>query len=286
MTRRRPLGNADQQLVDEAHSHPRIREQHLQVGAGHVLEELDDRRPRLERQVLDVPLALGLEVGRVLELHKDDNLAVVGELDGSAAKPEQVLHLLLPGVLATPVEHDLLEVVEVGFQADLHQRLLDERAVEVVGADALEVRVLGQSGQPVDQTLLCRLTLGGVQLADRARAGVRIERVVGVLQCFEPAAELMVQQAGQQLGEGPERLPVRGRYLIRAHRHDAGLAERDESLTGHCGPLCTAPTHPGTVAAPGNQVDGPTNPGRGTCTATRRYRAAPVARRRCTPACR
>ena len=71
-----------------------------------------------------------------------------------------MLHLLLPGVLA-PVEHDLLEVVEVGFQADLHQRLLDERAVEVVGADALEVRVLGQSGQPVDQTLLCRLTLRG-----------------------------------------------------------------------------------------------------------------------------
>jgi hypothetical protein len=46
-------GNADQQLVDEAHPDPRIGEQHLQVGAGHILEQLDDRRPRLKRQIVD-----------------------------------------------------------------------------------------------------------------------------------------------------------------------------------------------------------------------------------------
>jgi hypothetical protein len=40
----------------------------------------------------------------------------------------------------------VLEVVEVGFQPDLHQGLLDERPVQVVGADPLEVRGLAWDG--------------------------------------------------------------------------------------------------------------------------------------------
>ena len=116
------------------------------------------------------------------------------------------LYLLLTRALAPSVEDHLLEVVEVGLQPDLHQRLLDERPTEIVGADALEVRVLGQGGELVDQALLRCLPFGGAQLDDRARVGVRVERVVGVLERFEPAAELVVQQAGQQVGEGPERL--------------------------------------------------------------------------------
>src|SRR3712207_7805709 len=66
-----------------------------------------------------------------------------------------------------------------------------------------------------------------------SRVGVRVERVVGVLERLEPRPELVVQQAGQQLGEGQERLPLLGREVVGAHGDDAGLAERDESLTGH-----------------------------------------------------
>src|SRR4051794_10859320 len=205
--------------------------------------------PGGERQALDV-LALRREVLRVLELHVDEDLRVVRELDGPPPQAEQVRHLLLAGAHAAAVEHDLLEVVEVGLQPDLHQRLLDERAAEVVGADALEVRVLRQGGELVDEVLLRRLPLGRAQFDDRARLGVGVERVVGVLQRLEPGAELLVHEAGQQLGEGQERLPVLGRHLVRAHRDDAGPAERDESLTGHCEPL------PGAVAVPEQQVFG------------------------------
>jgi peptide/nickel transport system substrate-binding protein len=63
---------------------------------------------------------------------------------------------------------------------------------------------------------------------------------------FEPGAELVMREAGQRLGEGLERLPFLGRHLVRAHRDDAGPAERDESLTGHCGAfLHTARTRSG-----------------------------------------
>ena len=137
---------------------------------------------------------------------------------------------------APPVEHDLLEVVEVGLQPDLHQRLLDERPVQVVGADPLEVRGLGKGAQLLDQTLLRRVPFGGARLADGAHVGVGVEREVGVLQRFEPSAELVVQQALQQLDEGSEGLPLLVRHLVGAHRDDIGLAERDESLTGHGGP--------------------------------------------------
>src|SRR4051794_6182424 len=205
--------------------------------------------PGGERQALDV-LALRREVLRVLELHVDEDLRVVRELDGPPPQAEQVRHLLLAGAHAAAVEHDLLEVVEVGLQPDLHQRLLDERAAEVVGADALEVRVLRQGGELVDEVLLRRLPLGRAQFDDRARLGVGVERVVGVLQRLEPGAELLVHEAGQQLGEGQERLPLLGRHLVRAHRDDAGPAERDESPTSHCEPL------PGAVAVPEQQVFG------------------------------
>lgn len=150
------------------------------------------------------------------------------------------------------------------------QRLLDERAVEVVGADALEVRGLGQGSQLVDETLLRRLTLGVVELDDRARVGVRVERVVGVLQRFEAAAELVVQQARQQFGEGLERLPLVVRYLVRAHRDDVGLAERDESLTGLRESFFTACTYPKerlrTCAHRSLSAE------RGTLTASRKWR--------------
>src|SRR3712207_8047007 len=43
-----------------------------------------------------------------------------------------------------------------------------------------------------------------------SRVGVRVERVVGVLERLEPRPELVVQQAGQQLGDGQERLPLLG----------------------------------------------------------------------------
>jgi hypothetical protein len=49
-------------------------------------------------------------------------------------------------------------------------------------------------------------------------------------------AELVVQQALQQFDEGSEGLALLVGHLVGAHRDDVGLAERDESLTGHSGP--------------------------------------------------
>jgi hypothetical protein len=122
---RNDCGDSDQQLVDGPHPHSCIGEKHLQVCARNVLEQLDDGRPGGEGKVGDVLAGL-FEVCCVLELHVDEDLPVVRELDGPPAEAEQGLHLLLADALATPVEHDLLEVVEVGFEADLQQRLLDE----------------------------------------------------------------------------------------------------------------------------------------------------------------
>jgi hypothetical protein len=130
-----------------------------------------------------------------------------------------VLHLLLFGVFAPAVEQDLLEVVEVRLEADLHQGLLVECAVEVVGADAFEVRGLGQFGELVDQALLRPLPVALAQLTDRAGIRIRVERVAGVLEGFEPASELVVQQAsacsrrsrcGLRLQQVPGRFAERG----------------------------------------------------------------------------
>ena len=62
------------------------------------------------------------------------------------------------------------------------------------------------------------------------------------------------------LGERPERLPLLGRHIVREHLHDAGLAERDETLTSHyCGPLLRTS---GAVAVPGPERPR-ARPGRG-----------------------
>ena len=58
------------------HPHLHVREDHLEVVARDVLEQLDDRRPGPERQPVDVGAR---EVIGVLERRVDQHLGVVGE---------------------------------------------------------------------------------------------------------------------------------------------------------------------------------------------------------------
>ncbi len=133
-------GHADGQLVHRPHPHLGVGQDHLQVRPGHVLEELDDGRARLEGQIGPT---LGLEVLGLPVLHVDQHPVARGEGHLPAPQAEPGPDLLGALAEAPAVEDDLLEVVEVDLQAHPQQRLRLEGVVEAGCGHPLVVGRLG-----------------------------------------------------------------------------------------------------------------------------------------------
>jgi len=226
--------HAEHELVEDAHHHPHVRKQRVEIASGDVAEILDEHRARPDgapAQALALPLVLpfGARRGRRLGRHEQDHVVVDRDVVPIAAQPEPGLGLDGFVVVAAPEEAHLAEVVERGGHLDPHGLALAMRLLDLGVRQLDEVRALEHRGEALDQIGVSLLDDRPVEVRVRVELGIEIEVVVA--QPLELVEIFVVIDRRQEAADVPELLALllaAERAVLDQRIEDVGLADRDE----------------------------------------------------------